>query len=37
MGAILEIYDTLFKPKDKMPFSFVDELNFKDMIMFFFA
>lgn len=29
MGAILEIYDTLFTPNDKMPLNFVDELNFK--------
>ena len=29
MGAILEIYDTLFIPKDKMPFTFVGKLNFK--------
>ena len=28
MGAILEIYDTLFIPKDKMPFP-VGKLNFK--------
>ena len=29
MGAILEIYDTLFTSNDKMSLNFVDELNFK--------
>ena len=29
MGAILEIYDTMFRPKDKTQFNFVGELNFK--------